>query len=158
MKCPLCKKRVNLYNKGVNALDDNIYVPELTRSNEFVDHSCIMCKEEDATYRCSDCQTDLCTNCVGKHLRTLPATEHSITNLSARTSEMPETNSATCCDEHKAFSLEIFCNTCAEPICGRCAIQKHLNHVTEDIAINANEKRKHLTGVLNDNVTGILML
>ena len=148
---------MNLYNKGVNALDDNIYIPEHTRSNEFVDHPCIMCKEEDATYRCSDCQTDLCTDCVGKHLRTLPATEHSITNLTARTSGLPETNSTTCCDEHKAFSIELFCNTCAEPICGRCAIQKHLNHVTEDIAINANEKRKHLTGVLSDNVTGRLL-
>ena len=116
-----------------------------------------MCKEEEATYRCSDCQTDLCTDCVGKHLRTLPATEHSITNLTARTLEMPETNSATICNEHKAFTLELFCNTCAEPVCGRCAIDKHLNHVTEDIAMNANEKRKHLTGVLSDNVTRRLL-
>ena len=155
MRCPLCKKRVNLYNRGVDAIEDNSYIQEHNRSPAIDDNFCRMCEEQDANYRCSDCQTDLCTDCVGKHLRTLPETEHSIKNLTERTSIMSEIGVV--CNSHKAFSLELFCNTCAEPICGRCAIDKHLNHITEDIAINANEKRKHLTGVLSDSVTGKLL-
>ena len=63
----------------------------------------------------------------------------------------------TVCEVHKTFTLELFCNTCSEPVCGRCAINKHLNHVTEDIALNAKEKRKHLAGVLSDSNTNRLL-
>ena len=107
MKCPLCKKRVNLYNRGVDAVDDNIYLPEHNRSPIIDDHFCGMCTEQDTCCRCSDCQTYLCTDCVGKHLRNLPETEHSIKNFTVTTSIKSGVDSEAVCSADKIIIVEV---------------------------------------------------
>ena len=57
------------------------------------------------------------------------------------------------CEEHNPFTLELFCLTCSEAICGRCAIQKHNNHIAENIQATASDKRKELKALLTDSTT-----
>ena len=59
-------------NKGVFSIKDNVYIPMQNRARNVDEHICGMCQEQDATYRCSQCDAYICTDCVGKHLRNLP--------------------------------------------------------------------------------------
>lgn len=57
------------------------------------------------------------------------------------------------CEEHSPFTLDLFCLTCSEAICGRCAIHKHNNHIAEHIQITATDRRNELKASLTDSTT-----
>ena len=150
IRCTLCKKKVDLTTLGFDDLESNVYI-QFSDESLVDDSKCDSCKHEPPSCRCSDCKTNLCNDCAAEHLNTLIETNHTIVKV---TEGMVGKGSwEAVCEIHNPFTLELFCVTCSVPICGRCALDKHLSHVTEDVNACANEKRRRLKALMNDNLT-----
>lgn len=154
VKCPLCKAKVNLSANGIAEFEDNVYI-QFPNESVTDDSVCDICQDQQPSCRCLDCRTNLCTDCAGIHMRSLPERNHSVVKVTQEMMGKPPEDNV--CDIHRPFTLDLFCITCSEPVCGRCAIDKHLNHVTEDITVCAKERRKTLTGIINDSLTKRLL-
>ena len=57
------------------------------------------------------------------------------------------------CSRHNPFNLELFCINCSQLICGRCVLETHNNHVTENAEHYARDKRKELETKLADHLS-----
>ena len=73
---------------------------------------CNLC-ENPALRFCNSCQTDLCLNCVGKHLHESESLSHDIVSFQHRKIRLvlPE------CKFHPGQRCEVHCQQCHTPVC-----------------------------------------
>ena len=98
---------------------------------------CNLC-ENSALRFCNSCQTDLCLNCVGKHLHESESLSHdivSIQHLKIRL-VLPE------CEFHPGQRCEVHCQQCHTPVCVKCITGNHKGHDVVELEEIVEKKKE----------------
>ena len=84
---------------------------------------------------------------VGEHKKAKDASASAEKVDSKAESLSPRKNSTICCSEHDGREVELFCETCEELICLKCAIKggKHYGHDYKDINESFERYREVVT-------------
>ncbi|KAL4229155.1 hypothetical protein ACF0H5_012193 [Mactra antiquata] len=148
-RCELCNKQIHTPNNDIDGFEDNVFF----KFSEFSvsDYEmCSVCSKHLISCKCTTCNKNFCNECVTKHHQG-DTKEHYVVNLSKEM--VGKSSTETVCDDHSPFTLELFCLTCSEAICGRCAIHKHCNHIVENIKMTAIDRRNELKSKISGFVT-----
>lgn len=98
---------------------------------------CSLCKTSAAPMHCRICHTDLCKDCVEKHILDV-SKDHKVVPLKQKGS----TPDYPICSTHSKKYCELHCQECDIPICVQCvASQKHKGHEFVDM-VTALETKK----------------
>ncbi|XP_078311082.1 uncharacterized protein LOC111102691 [Crassostrea virginica] len=113
--------------------------------------TCDLC-EEAAQKFCNNCQTNLCLDCVGKHVNETKSSCHPIVSFQYRNIRLlyPE------CEIHPNQRCEIQCQQCHIPICGMCCIGQHKGHDAEELAKIVDLKKQTIEKEIEDAEVNIL--
>ena len=84
---------------------------------------CNLCVEPAIRF-CNSCQTNLCFDCVGKHLYEFESLSHDIVPFQHRRIKLvlPE------CESHSGQRCEVHCQQCHTPVCVKCITGNHKGH------------------------------
>ena len=98
---------------------------------------CNLC-ENPALRFCNSCQTDLCLNCVGKHLHEFESLSHDIVPFQHRKIRLvlPE------CEVHPGQRCEVHCQQCHTPVCVKCFTGNHKGHDIVELAEIVEQKKE----------------
>nr|XP_022297008.1 tripartite motif-containing protein 3-like [Crassostrea virginica] len=99
---------------------------------------CNLC-ENSALRFCNSCQTDLCLDCVGKHLHEFESLSHDIVPFQHRKIRLvlPE------CEFHPGQRCEVHCQQCQTPVCVKCFTGNHKGHDVVELE-EILEKKKEI--------------
>lgn len=144
-RCELCNKQIHTPSNGVDGFEDNVYF-SFSKFSISDYEACSTCRKRELKGRCATCEQNFCGECVIEH-QVNKTGDHYIVNLNKEM--IGKSSSEVVCEDHSPFTLELFCLTCSEAICGRCAIHKHCNHIAENIKMTAIDRRSDLQAELN---------
>ncbi|XP_078341204.1 uncharacterized protein LOC111106380 [Crassostrea virginica] len=98
---------------------------------------CNLC-ENSALRFCNSCQTDLCLNCVGKHLHEFESLSHDIVPFQHRKIRLvlPE------CKFHPGQRCEVHCQQCKTPVCVKCFTGNHKGHDVVELEEIVEKKKE----------------
>ena len=98
---------------------------------------CNLC-ENPALRFCNSCQTDLCLNCVGKHLHEFESLSHDIVPFQHRKIRLvlPE------CEFHPGQRCEAHCQQCQTPVCVKCFTGNHKGHDVVELEEIVEKKKE----------------
>ncbi|XP_033112777.1 protein PML-like [Anneissia japonica] len=153
IKCPLCRKEIELAVETVTKLEHNYFLSNLCElflvaNLNTVVVLCSFCSEtlnKENASRCIDCSDNLCEKCAKAHTRTRFTRNHQVILISEFETgilleKSREGNAKILCQKHPNNYLEYFCQTCQVPVCLGCTVVDH------------NQRGHHLLN-LKDNPT-----
>ncbi|XP_062611068.1 uncharacterized protein LOC134272909 [Saccostrea cucullata] len=108
---------------------------KVEESNGTAQHyiGCAICEVSSNLY-CNDCHQSLCDQHRDVHLKEERNRHHEVVLYKDRRIRLPVEK----CTFHPTKDLEIFCDSCRDPICFRCSTSNHRNHQTSDLEIVYN--------------------
>ncbi|XP_078341430.1 uncharacterized protein LOC144617500 isoform X2 [Crassostrea virginica] len=112
---------------------------------------CNLC-ENPALRFCNSCQTDLCLDCVGKHLHEFESLSHDIVPFQHRKIRLvlPE------CKFHSGQRCEAHCQQCHTPVCLKCFTGNHKGHDIVELAEIVEQKKEMIRKEVQDTEANIL--
>ena len=112
---------------------------------------CNLC-ENPALRFCNSCQTDLCLDCVGKHLHEFESLSHDIVPFQHRKIRLvlPE------CEVHPGQRCEVHCQQCHTPVCVKCITGNHKGHDVVELAEIVEQKKEMIRKEVQDTEANIL--
>ncbi len=128
--CPICRTKIILGRKGINALPNDFRITELQQTFDSLQKRqkmkfCEICPEQKATTFCGDCQYLMCRTCHGEHSESIAFKDHNVTILSNVDLEVNNYNT---CAKHMKESKH-YCMDCQKSVCVVCVMkticQKH---------------------------------
>ncbi|XP_062611274.1 uncharacterized protein LOC134273111 [Saccostrea cucullata] len=88
---------------------------------------CTFCKS-NVDFRCKSCMIDLCSSCVGIHMKTDRKKRHNVQPIEDVINEVVPPG----CADHTDQICESYCLDCSVALCPYCML-KHEDHKVEDI-------------------------
>nr|XP_022298491.1 E3 ubiquitin-protein ligase Trim36-like [Crassostrea virginica] len=112
---------------------------------------CNLC-DKPATRFCNSCQTDLCLDCVGKHLHEFESLSHDIVSFQHRKIRLllPE------CKFHPGQRCEVHCQQCHTPVCVKCFTGNHKGHDIVELAEIVEQRKEMIRKEVQDTEANIL--
>ena len=140
--CPVCRKPINVPEKGVNAYQTQTFYADVIQCLEtqaqglFNCRSCGEVTSRDHSDRCKSCKDLVCIKCVQERKHNCRKGSESsqfgaLSSLARRPSK---------CHLHCDEKLEYYCIKCGVAICKHCKDKEHVNHEMQSLhsaAINA---------------------
>ena len=93
---------------------------------------CEICLIRNPTWKCVECNVQLCDRCKEHHSRIRLCHDHTVTQLSEDGTET-DTDKTVFCEKHAGQPIILNCQECEELLCGRCKETAHQSHKTETI-------------------------
>ncbi|XP_070549329.1 tripartite motif-containing protein 2-like [Ptychodera flava] len=140
LDCPSCKESYQLTNVGVSGFPNNIYlqslsdtVPPTTNDYVVLNGICSICNIVKATHVCIWRQIDLCCSECSKAVKNTTkktlATDECVLTIEEykkfRSDDPTKVQTMSYCKNHKAYPINLYCNTCKSPICSACIESVH---------------------------------
>ena len=157
--CPTCRKTVAIPDEGIEKLPRNYLAEQMKEKNTSTKIACDECREwnksEAATFRCVECDYNLCEKCKLVHPRDASITHHIKKIVTLQTASLYRRceNNETC-PMHQGEVLRFFCEPCKVPLCRDC-VSDHQGHRREDIRKVADIARQNITAAMNDKKSDI---
>ena len=151
--CPTCHTPTELPEAGVAGFPIAFFINNLTEVHSLLKKvsgdqhvSCDNCKTSDATGFCKQCTKFYCAECLSFHNKWVTFVDHTVISLDevARTAfQLPSIKPEVTmnCSSHDQ-PLKIYCETCHDLICSKCAIRIHKGH-EYDLVSDTYDKHRH---------------
>ena len=157
--CPACRKTVAIPDEGIGKLPRNYLAQQMKEKNTSAKIACDECREwnqsEAATFRCVECDYNLCEKCKLVHSRDTSITHHIKEIVTLQTASLyPRCENNETCPMHQGEVLRFFCEPCKVPLCRDC-VSDHQGHKIEDIRKVADRARQNITAAMNDKKSDI---
>ena len=157
--CPTCRKTVAIPDEGIGKLPRNYLAEQMKEKNTSTKIACDECREwnqsEAATFRCVECDYNLCEKCKLVHSRDTSITHHTKKIVTLQTASLyPRCENNETCPMHQGEVLRFFCMPCKVPLCRDC-VSDHQGHRIEDIRKVADRARQNITAAMNDKKSDI---
>ena len=157
--CPACRKTVAIPDEGIGELPRNYLAEQMKEKNTSTKIACDECREwnqsEAATFRCVECDYNLCEKCKLVHSRDTSITHHIKEIVTLQTASLyPKCENSETCPMHQGEVLRFFCEPCKVALCRDC-VSDHQGHKIEDIRKVADRARQNITAAMNDKKSDI---
>lgn len=148
-RCPQCRRDVCLPRGGVTELPVNFLIRSLQDElgEEATVGPCHICCRANlaAQFRCVDCDMDVCRFCIHQH-RLVQHKDSPVVNILrmevAGLLSSPTANRN--CSTHTEETVQLFCETCQQPLCVRCSCGEHRKHHFLSLGEKLHGSREHL--------------
>lgn len=141
MPCPVCRKVLEIPDKGLEELTHNFFLQNLIEAREASTEqpaviSCESCEKYGdetggdipaATMYCVDCNQKLCERCSRPH-RAWKGGPHQVKELGAELTVELIQQRGSYCERHGGKQLELYCFDCKLNICMKCLAAEHKQH------------------------------
>ncbi|XP_033101686.1 E3 ubiquitin-protein ligase TRIM56-like [Anneissia japonica] len=163
--CSICKQCTPVIN-GISGLKTNQFLVKLTgnaaslRKSVLTDQPivCTSCDDEEASFRCNECDDFLCDGCREAHSRVRVTRNHKILSICDIRNGQYDVELVTRmgseeCPRHDGESLRFFCKTCDYLICRDCLLcDNHLkgNHECVCVKEVVNSSKEEVNSALEE--------
>ena len=159
LSCPTCRTPTELPEAGVAGFPIAFFINNLTKVHSLLKKvsgdqhvSCDNCKTSDATGYCKQCTKFYCAECLGVHNKWVTFVDHIVISLDevARTAfQLPSIKPEVTmnCSSHDQ-PLKIYCETCHDLICSKCAIRIHKGHEYDLVSDTYDKHRQTIESSL----------
>ena len=142
LRCPTCRRLTHLSPDGdLGSLQPAFYIHHLfdiknalmkvKKPQSVVCQKCTKFTRVATSY-CRDCGEFICDVCTGVHFEWKMFEKHEVIPLNAfedKVKQLKALKKVTLyCSLHQGKELELYCETCMEPICHNCTVKKHKDH------------------------------
>ena len=92
-------------------------------------------KTSKATWRCLDCQENLCEDCYMMHKAFKISRNHKVLEIDGDVGEEEavKTFNVMNCDDHRGRVLDYYCAECKKVVCVSCFVESHKTHDCKDV-------------------------
>jgi len=155
VNCPVCRSSFVIPVGGVDQLPNNFFLTGLSDAKKSEDKAaeiipCIACSDDredtassitPATMICTGCGQHLCRQCSRPH-KNIPCGGHGVVPLGCELQNEALMSQGSCCCQHPANRLELYCIECNENMCAICChSNKHKKHDFQAISETYKEFR-----------------
>lgn len=142
--CPLCRQPIDIPEGGTREFQNNFYIPNSIKTNK----NCDLCSNPAVSF-CTDCDEYYCSACLNVHISMKVSRDHRLVDLVC-VGDKTETKfrKTTYCQYHKKEDIKLICKDCSEMVCVICHLTKHDRHRCAGLAVEADEKRQHLSTLI----------
>ena len=157
--CPVCRKKFQILDAGVEALPDNFFEQNLMDAGDASSQTaeevlCEVCvaaslqphrldedehEIEPATVYCTDCNLKLCRRCSRSCCVKARGGPHQVRPIGAELTAELIQQCGSYCDQHKDERLKLYCHDCEINVCHMCFSVDHIGHKCANIGIVASE-------------------
>lgn len=108
--------------------------PSASASFDPNDVKCELCEDnEEATFRCRECDQFLGSRCVITHRKSKSSAHHQLQPIGEYFSESGSKEAAPSvpvprCQKHPILETDVFCKSCSAVCCAKCAVESHAKH------------------------------
>ena len=139
LKCPMCRAKHELGEKGPELLPVNQYAArellsqrQQQQGEESRMRGCHSCGEElELVAWCEDCNGDICQTCLSQHKKMSALQQHRLIvdpeEIRSSTS-MKKSVPVPVCPKHTGLELKYVCTSCLEMVCSECFMLAHKDH------------------------------
>ena len=157
--CPICRQTVEIPDGGIENLPRNYLAEQMKEKNTSTKIACDECRgwnqSEAATFRCVECDYNLCEKCKLVHSRDTSITHNIKKIFTLQTVSLyPKCENNETCPMHPGELLRFFCEPCKVPLCRDC-VSDHQGHRIEDIRKVADRARQNITAAMDDKKSDI---
>ena len=147
--CPVCRKPINVPEKGVSAYQTQTFYADVIQCLEtqakglFNCRSCGETISRDHSDRCKNCKDLVCIKCIQERKHNCcKGSEPSQLGAPASLARRPSK-----CQMHCDEKLEYYCIQCRTAICKHCKEKEHVNHEMQSLHTAAINAKKDLLAV-----------
>lgn len=158
--CPSCRSQVQIPPGGVGTFQVNFYVEAAIENSQRGQGTnvriCDMCRNQQATSKCVECDQFACTNCISVH-GTIGATKsHTVFNITSSGPATPRVVRERYCDTHKDEKVRFFCTQCNCVLCRDCKLTTHEGHPTTDLSLRSQAAKSMILSVAEKSRTSLV--
>ena len=151
MTCPTCRQQSILPQKGVTALQANIFINNLLDVMSDPNKQCSNCdQQQEASSKCTHCEAFLCEQCIQPHIMENESVAHHVISMNevAWADGTDNKSMALKCSNHQGQHLSYYCAGCETAICQSCTELEHHTHETVPLSEAIQEHRNILNSLL----------
>ena len=129
---PLCRREFIIPENGLKSLVLNLESK----------HICDICTGKSASWKCLDCDQNLCEEDFNSHKRLKLTKDHvveKIKDMYGRADALKRHEINIHCIEHPDKRIELYCKPCSVGICVNCLMARHFDHKPFTIEESAKE-------------------
>jgi len=136
VKCPKCHGPFQVPEKGAEDLPTNYFTAGVVNASikkESVDPNnirCELCEENEATFKCMQCDQFQCDFCKKSHLRAKSSSHHQYIAIGEALKGESSTSAPRVlhCQKHPHLEVNSYCKTDQTAVCPQCAVDFHSGH------------------------------
>ena len=156
LTCPSCHQTTPVPKEGVNSLPRNLYLVNkqgdiLSKITSNPPLPCDSCSEDTSVAYCTECEDLFCKQCWDGHQRIRSTRKHSSFILEEARSMSRDNltklipSCTNTCQVHTDQHLDFYCQQCIIPVCVKCTIINHKDHVVTEVSkqVDSNKATVH---------------
>lgn len=155
-RCPQCRRDVCVPRAGIAELPVNFFVRSLQDElgmEEDAAGPCQVCHRGSivSQFHCMDCDLDICRFCIHEHrlIQHKDSNKVSILRMEAHNGVGPMSGASNRkCKFHAEEVVQLFCETCHQPVCVSCSCGEHKKHIVLPLAKKLHSAQNDLQQTL----------